>query len=320
MHCKYPYFHSFILICLIIAVNFQLVAQDSVFRARETKLKSYASQIMTSAEDFNKFSYSDSLLQGFMKVLNMPGSFEFKFDSLKTISRLTADDKHFRVITWAIPKTDGSYEYSGLIQINNGSRKSCKIIVLYDRSDDLTNAENLVLTPENWYGALYYKILPLQDKHSSTYTFLGWDGYNGLTKRKLIEILTFKPNGDIVFGASAFSHFPRKVKRIIFEYAANSTMSINYDYQYVNIKERNGNKVTTSRKLKHMIVFDRLSPLNPTMEGQYQFYMPETNIFDAFVFEDGKWNFVKDIDARNAPTGKRAKPRKVQYKLFADPE
>jgi hypothetical protein len=320
MLCKYPHFRSFFVIVLLMLFSFQLDAQDSVFRKEEARMKFYAGKIMSPAEDFIKFNYSDSLMQAFLKVLPLPGSNNFPFDSLKTISRLSSDDKHFRIITWAILKNDGVYEYAGLIQFREKKNDSYKTIVLTDRSNEIQNPENQVLLPENWYGALYYKIVPIQDKNASTYTILGWDGNNGLSKRKLIEILCFKPSGEIVFGASAFSGYPHKVKRIIFEYAANASMSINYDYQYLFEKQRTGKKIKTRHKLKHMIVFDRLSPSHPSMEGQYQFYLPETNVFDAFVFERGKWKYVKDIDARNGPRELKKKPRAVRYELFQGPE
>jgi len=63
-----------------------------------------------------------------------------------------------------------------------------------------------------------------------------------------------------------------------------------------------------------MIIFDRLSPIDPrtskysaNLEGQFQFYVPESNIYDAFIFENGRWNFVKDVDARNPKPEKKKK-------------
>ena len=47
-----------------------------------------------------------------------------------------------------------------------------------------------------------------------------------------------------------------------------------------------------------MIVFDRLTPMRPEFSGQFRYYVPEGNIFDAFLFENGLWNFVSDVDAR----------------------
>lgn len=48
-----------------------------------------------------------------------------------------------------------------------------------------------------------------------------------------------------------------------------------------------------------MIVFDRIVPEDPILEGLYQFYAPNASAYDAYVFYDGKWRFVEDIEARN---------------------
>ena len=66
-----------------------------------------------------------------------------------------------------------------------------------------------------------------------------------------------------------------------------------------------------------MIVFDRLTPMDPKLEGQYEFYVPETNIFDGFVFYNGKWVFIKEVDARNPDKKSNKKHvKKVEYDLF----
>ena len=81
-----------------------------------------------------------------------------------------------------------------------------------------------------------------------------------------------------------------------------------------------------------MIVFDRLAPIDErngnTMAdftGQYQFYVPETNIVDAFVFDNGRWVLTKDIDARNPQTPKKKKnpyseKKKTKKKDLKKPE
>jgi len=89
-------------------------------------------------------------------------------------------------------------------------------------------------------------------------------------------------------------------------------MSLKYEKQFLNTKKRRKRK-------KDMIVFDRISPLNPNLKGQYQFYMPETNIFDGFVFTKGKWQYVKDVDARNpADNNKKRTKHDVKYNLFPE--
>jgi hypothetical protein len=79
-------------------------------------------------------------------------------------------------------------------------------------------------------------------------------------------------------------------------------MSLKYDKQ----------NMQNNKKKKMMIVFDRLAPLDPNLEGQYQFYYPETNIFDAFIFRSGKWEYIKDIDARNPKESKEEKKHRLE--------
>ncbi|HRZ42525.1 MAG TPA: hypothetical protein P5228_07470 [Bacteroidales bacterium] len=64
-----------------------------------------------------------------------------------------------------------------------------------------------------------------------------------------------------------------------------------------------------SRKAADMIVLDHLVPLNPSVTGQRQFYVPEGNIMCGFVFDHGKWKYIEDIDARN-PAHRYDKPSK----------
>jgi hypothetical protein len=86
--------------------------------------------------------------------------------------------------------------------------------------------------------------------------------------------------------------------------------------------QRSGKKAKTRREAhpKDMIVFDRLIPMHPSMEGQFAFYVPETNIVDAYVFENGRWNYVANIDARNpVRRDKKAPPRPTRLELLPRP-
>lgn len=116
-----------------------------------------------------------------------------------------------------------------------------------------------------------------------------------------------------------------KFKRIIFEYSAKAVMNLKYDNQEYQEKVRykkpkNGKRFEMRNVKSPMIVFDRLVPLSPSLEGQKQFYVPETNIYDAFIYENGRWDFIEDVDARNPSKpskNKEEKPkRELEYKLY----
>ena len=79
-------------------------------------------------------------------------------------------------------------------------------------------------------------------------------------------------------------------------------MILKYDEQYI-VKSRKWNsarrKFETEDVKTNMIVCDELVPLDPQMEGQFEFYVPSSEIFNGFVFENGCWNFYKNADVRN---------------------
>ena len=90
--------------------------------------------------------------------------------------------------------------------------------------------------------------------------------------------------------------------RIIFRYSASASMSLKYAEQVIKSdKKWNPKKRVYEYKTKkaRMIVCDRLIPIDPQLEGQYQYYVADSDIFDGFMKEHGCWNFIKNIGAGN---------------------
>lgn len=291
-------------------------AQQS-FSLYEDSLVRLAKEIQTGRDDFNKLNASDRFYNLLNTALQEHNSFYYPFDSLKSISKLTSDDERVRIFTWVVSKNDGTYEYGGILQVRQKKGKSSSIFKLEDHSSEIENPENQVLGCSNWYGALYYRLIENSYNDHTWYTLLGWDGNNPLSRKKLIEVLTLSPSGKPVFGASIFARFPRKCKRIIFEYSANTSMTLNYSKQMIDVRVKKGKKRLTEKEVHEMLVFDRLAPMSKSVEGVYQFYYPETNVLDGFIFDKGHWNFAREVDARNdlrEPGIK--KPKKVEFELF----
>ena len=90
--------------------------------------------------------------------------------------------------------------------------------------------------------------------------------------------------------------------RIIFRFAATTTMSLKFEKQTIasnkkwNIKKRDFDYSTRNSE---MIVFDKMVPLDPLLEGQYQYYVAAGDTFDGFLFKDHSWTFITGIDTRN---------------------
>ncbi|MFH2142746.1 MAG: hypothetical protein ABIJ97_10005 [Bacteroidota bacterium] len=244
--------------------------------------------------DTLKIRLNNEITELFSEALSDNASFEYKFDSLKHIGVKYSDDSLLKIITWNLKFSDGSYSYYGFIQNKDNDEISTHLLI--DKSEGISEPTNAILTDTNWYGALYYKIITANYSGDTFYTLLGWDGYDYLTTKKIIDVLYFSINGEPIFGKSVFKINKQKFSRMIFEYSEKSVMSLVYDE---NLK---------------MIVYDYLMPSNPSYKNQYQYYGPDGS-YDALYFSDGKWLHYPNIDiSKLRNTGYRAgKPKKGDY-------
>ena len=255
----------------------------------EKQLSKIAPIILYGTHDFHKYEANEKFSDLLWDALHLDRSYHYPFDSLKTISILQSPDNKFRIFTWNLQKADGSYDFFGMVQLNP-RRADGEIVYQLDNNKNMPGRQAMqeVFSTENWYGAHYYKIIPSRYRGKWFYTLLGWDGNNLMTSRKIIDVLVFDNQGHPEFGAPVFITKDGVLQRYIIEYAAHVSVSLKYERHFLY----------DGRNRTWMIVFDRVAPLAPQLEGHYQFYVPETNIFDAFVFENGAWHLYEDVDAR----------------------
>lgn len=294
-----------ILFLIIFKLSILLNAQEKeTFQFYEDTLKKLGLVIRNGENERVKFEASERFSDLLEDALLLKRSFDYPFDSLNTIARLVSPDKRFRIFNWVISKSNGTYEYFCFLQSYNDKKDKYEVFKLIDKNIEITTPEFQTLDVENWYGALYYKIILVKNEDVCYYTLLGWNGNDGISFKKIIEVLTFRAGNRPFFGALIFRKGKEKPKRIIFEYSSKAIMNLKYEKQQYQLKKRlskpkNGKRFENVEIKKDMILFDRLVPLNQSLEGLKQYYVPETNILDAFVFEKGKWVFFEDIDARN---------------------
>jgi hypothetical protein len=295
-------------VILLFFFSLTVVAQTTAFNTYQDTLIRICKNLYSSKKktDEVKEKYNQQLLSTFEAVLNTPNSFDYPFDSLgilNYISLLYSPDKKFRIITWNLPKADGTYEYYGFIQekylqktkkglLKNQTTEVMQLYPLIDKSSEIKNPENTISDNKKWFGMLYYKIIEKKSKGKKYYTLLAWDGNDKLSCKKIIDVLTFDFNGTPRFGADIFNMQKKYPKRVIFEYSANCSMSLRYSSK------------------KDSIVFDHLSPTSPQLEGQYQYYCNDMS-YDGFGFKKGKWNYGTDLNAIN--------DRDEKDKIYIDP-
>ncbi len=270
-----------ILLFLFVGLYALSFSQNTVtFEDQITELNVLGKQILTSETDEAKYKVNNSYKSVLKTLIETENSFNYNFKELKTISVLQANK--LKIYNWALPLTDGTYEYFCYLQIETGKDKF-RVVELVDKSESTKQPETRVLTNKNWYGALYYKLIHSKKLGADTYTLLGWDGNNLLTNKKLIDVVTTSEKGIIKFGAPIFKTQKKTKKRIIFEYAENVVMSLKYHERI------------------EKIVFDVLAPSSSSLVGIYEYYGPTLETFDAFYIDKKKWNYEKDIDIKLDP-------------------
>jgi hypothetical protein len=284
--------HKFLLAVSFAIIGSSAAQEDSlkaVFKRTYDELHSRQRAVFFTSGEKQRFEANRDFLQEWEKIIHHPYALQYPLDSLKEVSVLTSADHKVRLITWNIPKDDGTHFYFGFLLVNTVKRikkgflryeklQAYDAYRLVDRSATVKSPEGYIGSPDKWFGMLYTKMITCD----GYFTLLGWDGNDKLTQRKFIDVLSFRPDGSPVFGKDVFK-FPRKnPKRIMFEYSSDVSMSLRYN-------ESNG-----------QIVFSHLSSRQDggNLEGQFQFYGPDGS-YDAFVPKGDRWILTEDIDARN---------------------
>ena len=281
-------------VVLICSLSLFLVAQalgqpsgnknQQQLMAFQDSLKQISYKMVNDSIEPERYNASFKLIKTLVSALKIPYSFNFPFDSLKSISIQSSSDKRFRIFGWHVMNNDGSYRYYGTIQMNKPDGK-LELFPLIDYTSVFKNPSDSATTHDKWYGAQYYKIISvLNNVPIPYYVLLGWKGNTIKSTKKIIEILYFK-DGKAHFGMPVFDgdQDNLKKKRIIFEYDRRASMFLNYE-------------PTTNT-----IVFDHLAPPGPQLKGKFELYGPDFS-YDGFKLVNGRWKFITDLELKNNPT------------------
>ena len=277
---------------LFIIVNSAFSQSDINNSGLQDSLSKLSSRIWKQKPDSNRLKANEIFFKKFQSVLESKSSNLIPFDSIQGITRVLSDDSKLRIFTWNVPLDDGTNKYFGFVQLNFDS---LKVIPLRSDKNDPDDFDHKQLTPHEWYGAIYYKLIEVKIGEQKAYTLLGWDGYTPNSNRKLIDIISVDKTGSIVFGMPVFKTDQGIKSRVIKEYAEKANMVLRYDYQALMIN--NGKKV--KKENAWLIVMDRLVPMDPSMKGMPKYYVASGEIYDGYIFRNGYWTLVEDIDVVN---------------------
>lgn len=236
-----------------------------------------------------RYASCKKLITTLVQALKIENSFNYQFDRLKSVSILYPPDSTFRVFTWQLYVDVNDYRYYGAIQMNNGK---LQLFPLIDRSPDVESEEYDILTPEKWYGAVYYNLRQFDTAEGKKYLLFGYDGYSFFNRRKVAEVLSFK-DGKPSFGAPVFvqedSLGNQTIRnRLVLEYSSEASFKFNYDDAW------------------GLIIYDHLM----TMAGSYgqgPTKVPD-GTYEGYKLENGRWHWVEKFWTQTMDEAPRPEP------------
>lgn len=256
-------------ICLILAVPAHGQALDSAV----WKLGFYADVMSNATAERHRVFAGEQFRKSFIVNLANEGSFEETYDSLVWIQKVIPADSSFRVFTWQVERSDGEFDYFGLIQKESG-----EIIQLHDKRR--LSSEYARYDANTWYGALYYGINRFKTVDGTVaYLILGYNANNGRSNIKTCDVLTFDDSGAPAFGAEVFestsSSGQVEIKsRIIIEYNDSATGRIRFD------------------KEMGYVVYDNIIVIDGGPEGPI---MVPDGSYHAYELVGGKWRHIEKL-------------------------
>lgn len=261
------------LLIILFFISFQSSAQFD-YATRIQELGTILDSLRSATDDESKLLINERFSDLLAKTLSEPSVFDYSFSELTTVGCIDSPDGELRIVNWNIEQEDESQRYFAFVLKRDVKRNKHEIFTLtHAIYSEMKPSETL--DADNWYGALYYKIIPEIKGTKKYYTVLGWNGATVESNMKLIDVISFSGN-TLKLGAPLFKIENNNLKRIFFEHSKKTTVSLKWEPEYKRI------------------IFDHLSPETPSMIGFYEYYVPDMT-YDAFIFEDGKWVLHEDV-------------------------
>lgn len=329
------YFFIHWLGCLVsLGIWGQVNAQQPLEQV-EIQLQTWSNELLEGTDFQVQLETNKEFSQLLAETLRRPDSYSYPFDSLKSISILTAEDNSFRLFTWHLVKRPDNktyygeieHYYFGLVQRKytpaNGPTEYL-VIPLIEMEEIPRGVETEVLDNYNWLGALYYpakgrgneipvfkfkyydpkqiasngKIKQVKQNH---YVLLGWNGMDNTSNLKSVEVMSFDPENPkrVLFGAPIFFFDPVVPKsRALFRYSEYAPFGLNFGYAKGGLFGLGKEEV---------ILFDHLAnPGNTTQKLTEIWEMGPDGSYDALALRGGAFEWYKNIEVVSTLSRKQA--------------
>ena len=257
---------------------------QNIFALNIEKINLIFEKISNEENDSVKMILNDSIRAILEDFFEDEKSFSADFQQVKYIGKISSKDNLVNIYTWNILLKNSVF-FNCFIQQKNGKN------FYFSQKNCYKPTENQTIYTHNWYGALYYQIVPFKQKDKTFYMLAGLGQYQPATKIKVLEVLDLQ-NDTPLFGHPVFLNDGKITRsRIVFEFDANSAMYLEYN-------EKN-----------KRFEFDHLSPMRIENDEAVSFGADMS--IDGYKQSGDYWKFFDDLNVKNKRT-KKAKIIKVK--------
>jgi hypothetical protein len=203
--------------CLCTSFSATKISRDEIL------LKGLFGRLYKATSDSARSILNDSICHQFSATLRNDSSFQYAFDSLVYLGKIYSTDHQLRIYSWNYISDTGDYRFFSYFQF-----ATKKLIQLVQNRPCYLPDENRIITANNWYGALYYNAIPINNNNQVQYILLGWSHLSESENFKIIDVLSVK-DSTIEFGAPIFTADSRNKLRVAMPYSSAHSLALQYD-------------------------------------------------------------------------------------------
>lgn len=240
-------------------------------------LEDLFTRLSLATRDADRLRINDSISVIIDNYARSDSAFTHKFTGLRYLGQITSKDSQLKIITWNLALDESKGKYFCYFIHNNGRKnKVYRLESSYDNKPPLINKQ---YTVNDWYGALYYDLRQYGKGTHQHWVLLGLDISDPDITRKVIEVISFTPEEELIFGRNFFRSKKTPGNRVLLEYSSKAVVTLRF----------NSDK---------SIVFDHLVPVSASLTGKRENYGPDFSL-DAYNLEKGNWILEENVDVRN---------------------
>jgi hypothetical protein len=237
-------------------------------------------RLRSVSDDSLRLIINDSIKVAVESLAASDKMFSRKYSNLRYLGQIASSDSLVKIITWNLVLANEPGRYYCYFIRRSSDGKTNKVYSLTHGYDNNPVRTDTVYSQSDWYGALYYEIKPFYSDKKPCWVLLGINYSDPLMTRKIIDVLSFTPEGELLFGKKWFDSGKSVNFRHVLEYSSSAIISLRF-------------------RSDNTIVFDHLVPLAPAVNDGRLYYGPDYS-YDAYIFKNGLWSLTINIDARNS--------------------